>query len=90
MTKQFDIPKVVIDGAKWAKGVYTCPFCEKTLEEPHLLYYYVVGIADTQWGQFKIVECPFCFERYYSHVCCSDLFHIQGFADRNEHLKHLV
>lgn len=90
MEKQFEIPKVGIDGAKYAKGVYTCPHCGETIKEPHHMYYHIIGLADTKWGKMKVVECPFCFEKYFSHVGNSDIYHIKGFADKNEHLKHLV
>lgn len=89
MGNNIKIPKVSLDGARWSRGVFTCPFCNETLDPPHHLYLHIVGLADTAYGQMKVVECPHCFEKYYSHASKSDIMYIQAFVDENQHLKHL-
>ena len=84
------IPKVSIDGAKWARGVFTCPHCEVQLPEPHHIYFHAIGIAETNYGIMKVIECPYCFEKYYSHASDSDIFHIKEFSNKNQHLKYLI
>lgn len=90
MTNTFKIPRANIDSAKHATGVYCCPHCNKRLASPSDIYKHIVGIADTHWGRMKVTECPFCFEKYYSHLMPSEEGFIVDFANENEHLRYLI
>ena len=77
-----EIPKVSIDNAKWARGVFTCPHCGVQLPEPHHVYLHAIGIAESNYGVMKVIECPYCFEKYYSaHLFVENV-------DQNSALNH--
>jgi hypothetical protein len=46
--------------------IYVCPCCGKNVL--HGFQNHIIGFADYGVGTVKIIECPVCFEKYYSHT----------------------
>lgn len=81
--KKYKIPLV----GKYNLLVYECPFCgHSVLDE---LHDNIIGFADSPYGFVKIIECPKCFEKYYSHADWSDLraFHWSIKRGEQKHFK---
>ena len=46
--------------------VYECQDCNHSMIDE--LHDHIIGFADSQWGIMAIIECPNCFEKYFSHA----------------------
>lgn len=80
--------KVPLTG-KYNVAVYECPYCGHSILDT--FYNEICGFAESQWGVMKVVECPHCFEKYFSHLGHGDLSHFHWAVKRgeNKHFKEL-
>lgn len=59
---KYKIPLV----GKYNLMVYECKDCNHSILNN--MYDNIIGFADSQWGIMAIIECPNCFEKYFSHA----------------------
>lgn len=66
-TAQFDIEEkyIVKLQGKYNRGVFICNYCNQDIKQ---LYANVMGFARYGWAWFYVIECPFCFEKFYYHA----------------------
>lgn len=93
---QYKIPLV----GEYNSLISTCYFCGKNIEDFEEGTYvcdYALGIADSQYGEMIVIECPYCFEKFYFHTRNSK--EESGFAStflrsvhfgRNKHFKNTI
>ena len=53
--------------------VYECKNCDNNMVDE--LYDHIIGFADSNIGVVKVIECPKCFEKFYTHADRSDYYH---------------
>lgn len=73
---------------KYAIGVYECPHCGRHTPLENF-YDHICGFADTNIGLMKVSECPYCFEKYHSHMSHYDVSHFHWSLNRgtNKHFS---
>jgi len=59
------MPKIALTG-RINKAVYQCINCD--FKAPNYsVVPYMLGIADSQFGEMVVWECPQCFKKWYFH-----------------------
>lgn len=68
-------------------GVYECNHCDYSILE--CFYNHICGFSESPIGVVKVVECPNCYEKYYSHASQHDydLFLDAVKSGRNLHFR---
>jgi C4-type Zn-finger protein len=65
--------------------VYECRNCDNNMLDE--LYDNIIGFADSNIGIVKIIECPKCFEKFYSHTDAYDYYYFLKEIERGKQ-KH--
>ena len=65
--------------------VYECRNCDNNMLDE--LYDNIIGFADSNIGIVKIIECPKCFEKFYSHTDVYDYYYFLKEIERGKQ-KH--
>ena len=66
-------------------SVYECKNCDNNMIDE--LYDHIIGFADSNIGIMKVIECPKCFEKFYSHADEIDYWHFLHEIERGKQ-KH--